>query len=95
MAQYNPQPLRLQKTSAVLPGCPINYGAAKGMAFDRVLIFPHAKLLDVLKTDDITKLGPSDETRAKVYVGITRARQSVGFVVRDRFKPATLPFYEP
>ena len=48
MEQYNPQPLRLQKTSAVLPGCPINYGAAKGMAFDRVLLFPHNKLLDVL-----------------------------------------------
>ena len=95
MEHFNPQPLRLQKTSAVLPGCPINYGAAKGMAFDRVLIFPHRKLLDVLKTNDVTKLGLSDETRAKVYVGITRARQSVGFVVPDRFKPATLPFYEP
>jgi DNA helicase II / ATP-dependent DNA helicase PcrA len=95
MEQYDPQPLRLKKTSAVLPGCPINYGAAKGMAFDRVLLFPHNKLLEVLKTDDVTKLGPSDETRAKVYVGITRARQSVGFVVPDSFKPATLTFYEP
>lgn len=95
MEQYNPQPLRLQKTNAILPECPINYGAAKGMQFDRVLIFPHNKLLDVLKTNDVTKLGPSDETRAKVYVGITRARQSVGFVVGDGFKPATLPFYEP
>lgn len=95
IAQHQPQPLRLQKTSAVLPGCPINYGSAKGMAFDRVLMFPHKKLLDVLKTNDMNKLGSSDETRAKVYVGITRARQSVGFVVPDRFKPATLPVYEP
>jgi DNA helicase-2/ATP-dependent DNA helicase PcrA len=95
MKRYNPQPLRLKKTSAVVPGCPINYGSAKGMQFDRVLMFPHRKLLDVLRTGDVTRLGPSDETRAKVYVGITRAKQSVGIVVPNNFGPAELSFYEP
>ncbi len=93
--RFDPQTLRLRKTRAVLPGLPINYGAAKGMTFDRVLIFPHNALLNVLKTGDVKMLGTSDETRAKVYVGITRARQSVAFVVPDRFKPAAIPFYEP
>lgn len=92
--KFNPQSLRLRKTNAVIPGRPINYGAAKGMSFDRVLIFPHKKLLDVIKTGDISKLGSSTQTKAKVYVGITRARQSVGIVVPKSFKTGTLPFYD-
>ncbi len=95
MKRYKPQTLRLKQTSTVIPGCPINYGAAKGMTFERVLIFPHEKLLDVIRTGNVAKLGKSDETRAKIYVGITRARQSVGIVIPDIFTPAALEVYEP
>ena len=94
MKDFSPQPLRLKRNSEVLPGCPLNYGEAKGKGFERVLMFPHKKLLDVLKTGDVKKLGNSDETRAKVYVGITRAYQSVGIVVPDEFKPANFPVYQ-
>jgi len=90
---YDPQTLRLKRTSAVLPGYPLNFGEAKGKGFQRTLIFPHGNLLKVLKTADITKLGTSDETRAKVYVGVTRAYQSVGFVVPNDFTSAGLPVF--
>ena len=93
MKDFRPQPLRLRRTSKVLPSCPLNYGEAKGKGFKRVLMFPHQKLLNVLKTGDIKELGNSDETRAKVYVGITRAFQSVGIVVPNAFEPAKIPVY--
>jgi DNA helicase-2/ATP-dependent DNA helicase PcrA len=95
ISKYKPQPLRLKKTSLVIPGCPLNYGEAKGMGFERVLLFPHPKLLDVIKSGDVMELGASNETRAKVYVGITRAYQSIGIVVPDDFVPADIPFYSP
>ena len=94
MKAFSPQPLRLMRSSKVLPGCPLNYGEAKGKGFKRVLMFPHQKLLNVLKTGNIKELGDSDETRAKVYVGITRAYQSVGIVIPDAFKPVNIPVYQ-
>ncbi len=94
-ARYNPQTLQLKRTRREVPGCPINYGAAKGMTFERVLLYAHKGFLDMIKSDDVSKLGPSDETKAKIYVGITRARQSVGIVVPDRFTPASIPVFEP
>ena len=94
MQAHDPQVLRLRRTQKVLPGCPLNFGEAKGKGFQRTLIFPHANLLSVLRTGDIGELGPSDETRAKVYVGITRAYQSAAFVVPNNFVPAELPVYE-
>lgn len=94
MRRFNPQTLRLGKITKNVPGLPINFGAAKGCTFDRVLIFPHKKLLDAIKHGDFTRLGNAPTTIAKVYVGITRARQSVGFVVPDNFQPAFIPIYE-
>lgn len=93
MNRFDPQPLRLKRTNAVLPGNPLNYGESKGKGFQRTLIFPHGNLLKVLETGDVAQLGSSNETRAKVYVGITRAHQSVGFVIPDRFVPAKIPIF--
>ena len=94
MQRFNPQTLRLNKRTRNVPGLPINYGAAKGCTFDRVLIFPHNKLLDAIIHGDFARLADAPTTIAKVYVGITRARQSVGFVVPDNFQPARVPICE-
>lgn len=91
--KFSPQTLRLKRTQAELPGSPFNFGAAKGKSFQRTLIFPHGNLRKGLKTGDVTELGASDETRAKVYVGVTRAYQSAGFVVPDDFISAEIPVF--
>jgi DNA helicase II / ATP-dependent DNA helicase PcrA len=59
----------------------LNFGEAKGLGFDRVLIIPtdkHAKFLG----GDTTAFTheKTDDARNKLYVGLTRARYSVGFV---------------
>lgn len=59
----------------------LNFGEAKGLGFNRVLIIPtdkHAKFLG----GDTTAFAHerTDDARNKLYVGLTRARYSVGFV---------------
>jgi len=56
----------------------INFGASKGLTFDRVLIYPTEKMMKWIK-NNIYPL--NNESRAKLYVGITRARYSVSFVM--------------
>ena len=89
MDAYDPQVMRLDAKTEV-PGTPINFGAAKGKSFDRILIFPHKKLLAVVESGDPSRLGDAPSTIAKVYVGITRARQSVCFVVPDNMTPKNI-----
>lgn len=55
----------------------LNFGQAKGRSFDRVLIYPTSDMLNWVN-DHSTSL--NDQTRAKFYVAITRARFSVGIV---------------
>ena len=92
MQAYNPQPLRYSRATRNIPGKPINYGNAKGMTFDRTLIYPHAPLKKFLMTGDLKDAG---KEIAKIYVAITRARQSVAFVVDDNTPAPGLTNYEP
>jgi DNA helicase-2/ATP-dependent DNA helicase PcrA len=55
----------------------INFGDAKGLEFDRVLIIPHGPIRDYLKSGDVNHVKGS---LSKFYVAVTRAKQSVGFV---------------
>ncbi|MFM1946013.1 MAG: hypothetical protein RL207_296 [Bacteroidota bacterium] len=55
-----------------------NFGESKGLGFNRVLIYPTKKMKDWILDNSIS-LG--SETKAKLYVGITRARLSVCFVL--------------
>lgn len=57
-----------------------NFGEVKGLAFDHVVIFPTAAIRDFLLKG---KLLDSDEAAAKLYVAITRARDSVCFVLSE------------
>ena len=89
---YDPQPLRYNKNRKVPYGTPINFGAAKGMTFRRVLIYPHGPLLKYLKTGELSDAG---KEIAKIYVAITRAKQSVAFVVPNEFQSEFLKPYLP
>ncbi|MGL5647607.1 MAG: UvrD-helicase domain-containing protein [Clostridium sp.] len=58
--------------------CSINFGNSKGLSFDRVLIYPTKDMKEWFSNNN-TNL--KEETRAKLYVGITRARYSVGIIM--------------
>ncbi len=61
--------------SADLPT--LNFGRAKGLGFDRILIYPTARMVSWLMNPQIKLEG---ETRAKLYVALTRARHVVAVV---------------
>lgn len=86
-----PQVLRYSRGTKNLPGRPINFGESKGMTFERVLIFPHGPLAKYMRSGDIKDVKNSIE---KVYVAITRARQSVGIVVDDGYAGNVVPVFE-
>lgn len=56
----------------------INMGEAKGLTYDRVLIYPTGTMRNWMM-DHSKKLQP--KTRSQFYVAITRARYSVGIVL--------------
>ncbi len=89
---YNPQTLRYSKATTNVAGAPLNFGAVKGMTFERTLIYPHGPLKKYLSSGDLRHAG---KEMAKLYVAVTRARQSVAFVVPEKSKDLILPIFEP
>lgn len=79
--KYNPVSLRYSKESKI-EKCDLvlNFGAAKGLTFDRTLVYPTVNMVKWI-FDNKSKL--SETTRAKFYVALTRARISVAIVVPD------------
>ncbi|WP_457618880.1 UvrD-helicase domain-containing protein [Lutibacter sp.] len=75
--KYNPIILRWNKKVIVEDGITYNMGEAKGKTFERVLIYPTKDMQEWIK-DNTTNL--KNETKAKFYVAITRAKYSVGIV---------------
>ncbi|TRX03217.1 UvrD-helicase domain-containing protein [Flavobacterium gawalongense] len=55
-----------------------NFGESKGLTFDRVLIFPTPKMAEWIKDN---KISLETLVKSKLYVGITRAKYSVAFVL--------------
>ncbi|MDK2828121.1 MAG: ATP-dependent helicase UvrD/PcrA [Clostridium butyricum] len=80
--EYNPQILRYdKKTKFNSERLILNFGAAKGMTFDRVLILPNSAIKNFLKTGDTKYI---EKSKAKLYVALTRAKYSVTFVFDDK-----------
>ncbi len=92
METYAPQAIRYNQRTKVILGKPINFGAAKGKTFERTLIYPHGPLKKFLRTGRIEDAG---KEIAKIYVAITRARQSVAFVVDDDPSVSRLTIFRP
>ena len=90
--EFSPQALRYNRLTKKVPGIPYNFGEAKGMTFDRVLIFPHKPLGKYCLTG---KLEDAGNELPKIYVAMTRARQSVGIVVPNGTEMGIAPVYAP
>jgi len=85
---FDPMVLRWSVTSGtkLLPvqaRC-YNFGGSKGLGFDRVLVLPAESQLHFV-LDGQKPFPAKDETaQNKLYVAITRARYSLGFIVPDK-----------
>ncbi len=77
LGRYTPQVLRYDKNSESFGRAALNFGNSKGLEFDRVLIVPTDPIRKWLSSGDC---GTVEKSLAKLYVAITRAKQSVAFV---------------
>lgn len=59
----------------------MNFGDAKGGAFERVLVYPTEPMTKWLLNHAVEL---KQQSRARLYVAVTRAIKSVGFVVDDK-----------
>src|SRR5207253_2012902 len=75
--RFGPQVLRYDKRAKTY-GCEaLNFGLAKGLQFERVLIVPTKAIKKYLQSGTLSHVEPS---RDKLHVAVTRARHSVAFV---------------
>jgi DNA helicase-2/ATP-dependent DNA helicase PcrA len=76
--RYKPALLRYdRKTKETYGYSALNFGNAKGLEFDRVLIVPHGPIKKYLITGNVDDVKGSIE---KFYVALTRAKFSVAFL---------------
>jgi len=90
---FHPMQLRDNKRTSINEGWDVmNFGKSKGMTLNRVLIYPSGPMLKWL-IDPGYDLGQA--ARSKLYVALTRAKQSVAIVVKknDLAKIRRLPQY--
>lgn len=81
LSRYSPVQLRHSIRKETSEGYhSLNFGQSKGKTYNRVVIYPTEDMKQWLK-DKRTKL--ADETRAKLYVAVTRAKYSVAFVIPE------------
>jgi superfamily I DNA/RNA helicase len=84
---YQPIVLKYDSRTSTTGWQSFNFGSCKGMTFERVLVFPNPVLTEYIQK------GKSLEAPEKYYVGVTRARHSLAFVV-DSFPKKTNRFQE-
>lgn len=93
LTHYGPLQLRDSRKKVIANDHPVmNFGESKGLSFDRVLIYPTEPIMGWLK-NNASDLAPV--SRSKLYVAITRARYSVGFVYNFKDNeqiPGTIKF---
>ena len=90
--EFNPTQLRWDARTEVVGNVKtLNFGISKGLTFERVLIYPTKDMLTWTNNNNSTL---SSGARAKFYVGITRAKFSVGIVYDEQeFEPKKLQMY--
>ncbi len=75
--RFNPQVLRHDKRAKAF-GCEaLNFGVAKGLQFERVLIVPTDPIKKYLRSSDLSCV---EKAKDKLHVAVTRAFHSVAFV---------------
>lgn len=72
----------------------LNMGDSKGLSFERVLLYPTAKMEDWFLGN--TAALDSQSAKSKLYVALTRARYSVGVVLdSEKARNANFDIWEP
>lgn len=95
LGRFQPTQLRDSSKTKVNEAFPaMSFGESKGLSFDRVVIYPTKPIIDWL-FDNSKVLAPT--SRSKFYVGLTRARYSVGIILEHagRNKIEGIDFYYP
>lgn len=75
--RFSPQVLRHDKRTKTLSCEALNFGLAKGLQFERVLIVPTAPIKKYLNSGALDHV---KQSRDKLHVAVTRAQHSVAFV---------------
>lgn len=89
--EYNPIQLRDTRKTIVNELFEVmNFGESKGLSFQRVLIYPTKPIIEWLKDHQSDLKATS---RSKLYVAITRARQSVAFACDENIGSDTIQKY--
>lgn len=92
---FQPIHLRYSKSEKRVIGNQVrNFGEAKGLEFSHVLIYPTK---DMVKWFWDKSVELKNETRSKLYVALTRAKFSVGIVIKDSISssPEGISLWEP
>ncbi len=80
--KFNPTQLRWSSAVQCSEKAPaMNFGESKGLSFERVLIYPTEKMAEWVKDNSYDL---KNETRAKLYVGVTRAKRSATVVLQTQ-----------
>lgn len=87
IAEYAPIVLRWQVNSGkkILPDSArcCTFGSSKGLGFDRIMIIPAESQEHFILEDNPVFLPEAETAQNKMYVAITRARYSIGFIVQN------------
>ena len=75
--RFSPVLLRYNRNAKTYGYSALDFGNAKGLEFDRVLIIPHGPIKKYLKSGDVNDVKGS---LSKFYVAVTRAKHSVAFL---------------
>ncbi len=93
LQKFEPVQLRDSKRTNVNENYRVmNFGEAKGLSFDKVLIYPTEPFIKWLK-DNNSEL--AETSRSKLYVAITRARHSVAIICKDNLSIDGITNYNP
>lgn len=88
---FQPNVLRHNKNVNTYGYEAMNFGAAKGLQFDRVLIIPTEPIRKYLQSGELSHV---ENSRDRLHVAITRARHSVAFVFEGH-SPCLLSRWPP
>lgn len=93
LQKFQPIQLRDSKRTNVSENYRVmNIGEAKGLSFDRVLIYPTKPFLDWFKNNNAQL---AETSRSKLYVAITRARHSIAIICNENLNINGISNYSP
>ena len=75
--RFRPQVLRYDKNANAYGAEALNFGLAKGLQFERVLIVPTGPIKKYLRSGDLSCV---EKAKDRLHVAVTRAKHSVAFV---------------